>query len=194
MGTRNIYNKTVKDTKAQYYSNKLTIKSKYTPSPNTNDNTDNQDILNNNTIKTNGTKIKPEVSKVNKLWTTVKELTNTATKAPPRSIIYNNTVVTSLRKIANIACTHFINKVVTIRSKFSKHQVTHTQILEQLITKPTSKFTLPHITIKQTKRLIRNMKSSNSTGHDLSSIKIYKMINSRISPHITHAHTHKHTH
>ena len=30
------------------------------------------------------------------------------------------------------------------------------------------------------------MKSSNSTGHDLSSIKIYKMINSRISPHITH--------
>ena len=30
------------------------------------------------------------------------------------------------------------------------------------------------------------MKSSNSTGHDLSSIKIYKLINSRISPHITH--------
>ena len=30
------------------------------------------------------------------------------------------------------------------------------------------------------------MKSSNSTGHDLSSIKIYKLINSRISPHIAH--------
>ena len=30
------------------------------------------------------------------------------------------------------------------------------------------------------------MKSSNSTGHDHSSIKIYKLINNRISPHITH--------
>ena len=30
------------------------------------------------------------------------------------------------------------------------------------------------------------MKSSNSTEHDLSSIKIYKPINSRISPHIAH--------
>merc|ERR1711867_344759 len=120
------------------------------------------------------------------MGTTVKELTNTATKAPPRSIIHNNTIVTALKNIANIACTHFINKLVTIRSKFTPHQVTHTQILEHLIKKPTSKFILPHITIKQTKRLIRNMKSSNSTGHDLFSIKIYKMINSRISPHITH--------
>merc|ERR1712115_434517 len=95
--TRNAYNKAVKDTKAQYYSNKLTINSKQTPSSNTN-------APNNNTINTNGTKIKPEVSNVNKLWTTVKELTNTANKAPPRSIIHNNTVVTSLRKIANIPC------------------------------------------------------------------------------------------
>ena len=166
--TRNAYNKAVKDTKAQYYSNNLTIKSKYTQSPNKNDNTDSKDTLNDNTINTNGTKIKPEVSNVNKLWTTVKELTNTATKAPPRSIIHNNTIVTSLKKIANIACAHFINKVVTIRSKFTQHQVTHTQILEHLIKKPKSKFILPQITIKQTKRLIRNMKSSNSTGHDLS--------------------------
>jgi len=30
------------------------------------------------------------------------------------------------------------------------------------------------------------MKSSNSIGHDSSSIKIYKLINNRISPHITH--------
>ena len=30
------------------------------------------------------------------------------------------------------------------------------------------------------------MKSSNSIGHDSSSIKIHKLINNRISPHITH--------
>ena len=51
------------------------------------------------TINTKGTSIKPEVSNVNKLWTTVKDLTNTATKAPPRNIIHNNTIVTPLKKI-----------------------------------------------------------------------------------------------
>ena len=101
------------------------------------------------TINTKGTSIKPEVSNINKLWTTVKDLTNTATKAPPRNIIHNNTIVTSLKKIANIACTHFINKIVTIRSKFTQNQVKHTQILEHLIKKPKLKFILPHITIKQ---------------------------------------------
>ena len=30
------------------------------------------------------------------------------------------------------------------------------------------------------------MKSSNSTGHDMTSIKIFKKVNDRLSPHITH--------
>ena len=65
--TRNIYNNTVRDTKAQYYSNKLTIKNKHKPDSNTNNYTNNQDTLNNNTINTNDTSIRPEVSNVNKL-------------------------------------------------------------------------------------------------------------------------------
>ena len=79
-----------------------------------------------------------------------------------------------------------MNKMIKIRNNFTPSTITHTQILEQLISKPQCKFTLPHITIKQTKKLIRKMKSSNSTGHDSSSIKIYKLINNCISPHITH--------
>ena len=94
--------------------------------------------------------------------------------------------VSSIRTIANIANQHFIKKINTIRNKFIHSNITHIQILEKLISKPKSKFTIPYITVKQTKILIRKMKSSNSTGHDLSSIKIYKMINTRISPHIAH--------
>ena len=139
----------------------------------------------NNNIQ-NNPKIKPEVSNINKLWTTVKELTNTSTKTPPRHIIHENSVITSLRKIANVANQHFINKIKKIRSKFTSSNLTHIQILEQLINKPKSKFKIPYITVKQTKKLIRNMKSSNSTGNDLFSMKIYKLINSRISPHIAH--------
>ena len=110
-------------------------------------------------------------------------MTNTNTKTPPRNIIHETMSITSIRKIANIANKHFINKINNIRSKFTHNKVTHTQILEQLISKPRSKFRIPYITVKQTKKMIRKMKSSNSTGHYLSSIKIYKMIDNQISPH-----------
>ncbi len=146
--TRNTYIKSVRETKAQYYSNKLTIKNKYKLDSNTNNNNNNQETLNNNTINTNDTSIKPEVSNVNKLWTTVNESTNTFTKAPPRNITHDNTVVTSLRKIANIACRHFTDKIITIRNKFTPNPVTHTQIIEHLITKPKTRFILSHITLK----------------------------------------------
>ena len=183
---RNKYNNLVKETKSKYYSQKLTINNKNIANGKTNNNGNNINNKNNNIDRTNNTHIKPEVSIINKLWTTVKELTNTSTKAPPRNIIHENSVITSLRKISNIASNHFINKIIKKRNNFTPSTITHTQILEQLITKPKCKFILPHITIKQTKKLIRKMKSSNSTGHDSSSIKIYKLINNRISPHITH--------
>ena len=69
---RNTYIKSVRETKAQYYSNKLTIKNKHKLNSNTNNNNNNQDTFNNNTINTNDTSIRPEVSNINKLWTTVK--------------------------------------------------------------------------------------------------------------------------
>ena len=114
------------------------------------DNTNNgkaNTINTNNNNTPNREKIKPEVSKINNLWTTVKELTNTSTKTPPRHIIHENSIITSIRKIANIANQHFINKIKTIRSKFTPSNTTHIQILEQLINKPNSKFTIPYITV-----------------------------------------------
>lgn len=52
--------------------------------------------------------------------------------------------------------------------------------------KPNKKFSLPFAKIDDVKNIIKKMKSSNSLGHDMTSIKIYKKINDRISPHITH--------
>ena len=148
---RNKYNNLVKDTKSKYYSQKLTIKNKNNTNDGTNINGNTMENKNNNTNVTNETRIKPEVSNINKLWTTVKELTNTSTKTPPSNIIHENTVITSLRKIANIASTHFINKIIKIRNKFKPSTKSHTQIFEQLIKKPKFKFTLPHITFKKKK-------------------------------------------
>ena len=39
----------------------------------------------------------------NKLWSTIKDMTNSCNKTPPRHIDHDNRPVTSLRKIADIA-------------------------------------------------------------------------------------------
>ena len=100
---RNKYTNLIKAKKSKYYSHKLTVKNKYETNSNNNNNgnSNKSNTNNNNTI--NPEKIKPEVSNINKLWTTVKELTNTSTKTPPRHIIHENMAITSIRKIVNIA-------------------------------------------------------------------------------------------
>ena len=81
---RNIYNKEVKRAKQNYYSNKLTIKS------------NKKDIIDNKIPTT--PIIKPEFQREDKLWNTVKELTNSNRKQPPRVLNHNNSVVTSIKK------------------------------------------------------------------------------------------------
>lgn len=64
--------------------------------------------------------------------------------------------------------------------------MTHIDVLKMIIPRPKAKFTLPYITITQTKRLIQGMKTSNSLGHDLALKKIYEMLTDRLAPHIQH--------
>jgi len=92
----------------------------------TNNKTNITNINYNHNANNTNTHIKPEVRNINKLWTTVKELTNNCTKTPPRKIIHENSIITSLRKISNIASNHFINKIIKIRIKFeTKHNQSH---------------------------------------------------------------------
>ena len=92
---RNKYNNLVKDTKSKYFSQKLTIRGKDNKNNTTNNNSNNPNNYNNNNIDNHHNPlIKPEVSNINKLWTAVKEITNTCIKTPPRNIIHNNSVIT----------------------------------------------------------------------------------------------------
>ena len=95
-------------------------------------------------------------------------------------------MVTSIRKISNIANKFYIDKINKIRENFTPNVVNNIEILGSLIDKPKSKFILPKISISQTKKIIKGMKASNSVGHDLASIKIYKKLVNRISPVIAH--------
>ena len=116
----------------------------------------------------------------NKLWATIKDMTNKSNKTPPRHIDHNNRQVTSLRQIADIANRHYIDKIDKIRRNFKKHRLTHMDILKMIIPRPKTKFRLPYITLVQTIKLILNMTTSNALGHDLASIKIYKMLAYRL--------------
>lgn len=51
----------------------------------------------------------------NKLWSTIKDMTDSSNKTPPRTIVHDNKLVTSPRQIANIANRHYIDKIDKIR-------------------------------------------------------------------------------
>ena len=95
---RNKYNNDIKTAKKKYYYNRLTLKGK-------NDKND--------------TKLKDCVTNDNKLWSTIKDMTNKCNKIPPRYIDHNNRQVTLLRQIADIANRHYIDKIDKIRQNFN---------------------------------------------------------------------------
>ena len=64
--------------------------------------------------------------------------------------------------------------------------MTHIDLLKLIIPRPKSALKLPYITLDQTIKLIMTMKTSNSLGHDIASIKIYKMLAYRLGQHIQH--------
>lgn len=107
-------------------------------------------------------------------------MTDSCNKTPPRHIDHDNRSVTSLRQIANIANRHYIDKIDKIRKNYKKHRLTHIDLLKVIIPRPTSTFKLPYITLDQAIKLILNMKTSNSIGHDMASIKVYKMLAYRL--------------
>ena len=60
------------------------------------------------------------------------------------------------------------------------------KILQHLISRNKNTFILPLITINETIKIIKNMKSTHSTGHDLLTSYIIKKIPNELAPHITH--------
>ena len=139
----------VKQSKSEYYKNRLTSNKK------ANDNINTKASNVNNNENSNNFKIKPEISNNNKMWNTVKEITNNNKKQPPRVISYKNEIVTSIKKIADIYNDHFITKINTIRSKSYPGLTDHSRILDMIFTRNDKTLIIPKITLEGTKNLIR---------------------------------------
>ena len=159
---RNLVNKINKDNKNRYYNFQLNI--------------------NKNSEIDSETEVR-----VKKMWKTIKILTATNKQVPPRVISYGGELVTSVKKICNIANEHFIAKISKIRDKFSKNpMVTPIQILSRLIPRNTNEINLLPATIEQVNGIIKKAKPKNSTGSNIISMIIIKKLSPSIDPHLTH--------
>ena len=115
---RNLVNNLNKSNKSAYYNFKLNIKR----DENGDENKFQNDI------------------KSKEMWKTFKELSNTNTQVPPRLILHDGNLVTSVKKIVNIANNFFIDKIQKIRDSFpSNNGVTPLEILEFLDNDPSAR-------------------------------------------------------
>ena len=106
---------------------------------------------------------------------------------PPRLITHNNSLITKIKEITNIANEHFINKINNIINKFiTNKNVTPIQILEYLIPKTKYTFKQPIPTINDVNNIIKKAKASNSTGNDIITMRVIKKETSMSSLHLIH--------
>ena len=122
----------------------------------------------------------------NDKWKTLRDVTGNNKTKTPKTIIHNGNPVVSPQKIANIANEFFISKINLIRQNFQNFNVCPMEVLKTLIPRTDNNLYIPKITILETIQLIKDLKPSNSTGHDELTSNILKKINVEIAPHITH--------
>ena len=70
------------------------------------------------------------------MWGTFKDLSNTNKQVPPRIILHDGNLVTSIKQIVNIANNFFIEKIRTIRESFPlNNNISPLEILQNLVPK-----------------------------------------------------------
>ena len=109
------------------------------------------------------------------MWDTFKKLTNSSKQVPPRVISHEGSMVTSLKKIVNIANVFFLEKNRKIREAFPENYRTNAlEILEHLIPKNNKRFEIKMATMEDISRIIKKSKPKNSTGNDIINMKLIK--------------------
>ena len=97
---------------------------------------------------------------------TVKKIKEESSIKTPQMLNYLNFCHTDSKMLANIANNYFIEKIKNIRRKFTVTNNDPIEILKILKPGNENSFSIPFITINQTKNFIKELKSSNSTGYD----------------------------
>merc|ERR1712240_451284 len=101
----------------------------------------------------------------------------------PRLILHDGNLVTSIRKIVNIANNFFIDKIRKIRESFPiNNNVTPLEILQNLVPKINNQFCIKMAKIGDIERIIKKMKPKKSKGNDITNMHIIKKLCPAIIP------------
>ena len=105
----------------------------------------------------------------------------------PQRIRYNGSIVTSPAKIANIANEHYINKIRNINESL-KGNGNPIALLKEVVPRRSNErpFRLKFISLKETIKMIRSLKCSNSSGFDDITNQILKKLDLHIAYQICH--------
>ena len=101
-------------------------------------------------------------------------------------IIFNNTKVTSTKKIANIANQYFLDKITNLRKKFTTPKFPALNFLTSLIDRNKNCWHLKPITVEQTLDILKKAWGTNATCIDPISMRALKLIDTLIAPHLCH--------
>ena len=206
---RNKVNRLVKSKKSNYYNKRLnkidsTINSEDTSyvsndTGSNNGNSDNcNDIDNSNTSQNSRDNMCTDDNNISSghnndiysdrvMWRTVKDMTHKNKQVPPRRIIINGSITTSLKKICNHANDYYISKINKLRNTFTINKnISPIQILKFLIPRVENRVKIPHINEKRLKQILKKLKSTNSLGNDIISMKTIKKLGPKIYPYLIH--------
>ena len=101
-------------------------------------------------------------------WRFVTQYSGLPAQSIPTLIKHNGIPITSPKQIAEIANTHFIQKVKTITNSFSHIKHDPIKLLNKVLPRNPNQhnLSLRYISIKETNKIIQNLKNTYSTGDD----------------------------
>ena len=96
------------------------------------------------------------------MWKTVQDILGKVKQKPPRVILHENKLTTSLLKICNVANNFFISQIMKIREKFTQYNdITPIQILEFLLPSNVNSLKISLVAEETVKKLLKKAKGTN---------------------------------
>ena len=127
-----------------------------------------------------------KIDNTSERWKTFRQVSGKNVFITPKSIVNNGKMERRPGVLADLANRYYINKIKTIRENLAGEKRDPMAFTKALIPRNTEEFVVPMVSIAQVRHLIRNLKSSGSTGYDDLSSKTLKKLAGVICPHIMH--------
>ena len=110
-----------------------------------------------------------------KIWKTIKIVTNDDNGTLPRRIQHKGRIITSAKEKANHCISFSIIDIKDIRAQFRISYLAPLMFLRFLILEVKQELNIHEMTVDETFKIIKDMKCSNTAGHDSISSRLIKI-------------------